>query len=112
MHLDWKDILKQTLSDEEKIKLENESKEDKEDKNLSKQTLRIELDKRQKGKKATIISGFIGNEEALSLLTKTLKTKCGSGGSYRDDEILIQGDFRDKITAILREMGHKTKTIK
>lgn len=72
------------------------------------QTLRVELDKR-KGKPATIISGFEGSEEELKELAKTLKVKCSAGGSQRDGEILIQGDFRIKAAEILQNMGFKVK---
>ena len=76
----------------------------------SKQTLRIELDKRN-GKSATLISEFEGSDDELKDLAKTLKNKCASGGSQRDGEILTQGDFRVKIAEILRNMGYKVKKI-
>lgn len=72
--------------------------------------LRIELDKR-KGKPATLITEFEGTDDELKDLAKTLKGKCASGGSQRDGEILIQGDFRVKIADILQEMGYKVKKI-
>lgn len=75
-----------------------------------KQTLRIELDKR-KGKPATLITDFLGTDDELKALAKTLKVKCGSGGSSRDGEILIQGDFRVKIAELLLNMGYKVKRI-
>ncbi len=76
----------------------------------TKQALRVELDKR-KGKTATLITGFEGSEEELIELARTIKNRCAAGGSQRDGEILIQGDFRKKITDILLEMGHKVKRI-
>ncbi|GHT17773.1 translation initiation factor [Bacteroidia bacterium] len=75
-----------------------------------KQLLRIELDKR-KGKPATLITNFNGTNEQLKELAKMLKLKCGAGGSQRDGEILIQGDFREKIAQILLETGYKIKKI-
>jgi translation initiation factor 1 len=72
--------------------------------------LRIELDKRN-GKAATLVTDFKGTDEQLKDLAKMLKTKCGSGGSQRDGEILIQGDFRIKIAEILKENGYKIKRI-
>ena len=76
------------------------------------QTLRISLDKKQRaGKKVTLISNFIGNEDDLITLSKTLKTKCSVGGSVKDGDILLQGDFREKVVEILSSLGYKTKRI-
>jgi translation initiation factor 1 len=75
-----------------------------------KQRLTVSLDKRNRGgKKVTLVSGFSGKKEDLDVLGRTLKVKCGVGGTVKEGEITIQGDFRDKVTAILQEMGYKTK---
>lgn len=76
----------------------------------SKQILRVELDKRN-GKPATLITEFQGTDDELKDLAKTLKNKCAAGGSQRDGEILIQGDFRVKVADILQNMGYKVKKI-
>lgn len=72
-----------------------------------KQKLRIKLDSKQRaGKIVTMVDGFIGTEEDLEALGKQLKTKCGTGGSVKDGYIMIQGDYKEKITAWLKEWGY------
>ena len=76
----------------------------------NKQQLIVSIDKKQrKGKTVTLIEGFIGSSKDLDTLAKLLKTKCGVGGSAKDGEIVIQGDFKLKVKDILEKEGYKVK---
>jgi len=66
---------------------------------------------KRKGKPTTIISGYEGKEEDFKLLAKELKNKLAVGGTFKKGEIIIQGDYRDKIMKILQEKGFKTKRV-
>ena len=66
---------------------------------------------KRKGKPTTIISGYEGDEEDFKVLAKEIKTKLAVGGSIKDGEIILQGDYRDKIMKLLQEKGFKTKRV-
>lgn len=74
------------------------------------QMLKVWLESKHRGgKTVSLIKGFIGTEEAMNELCKLLKSKCGTGGSVKDGEIIVQGDHREKIINILIEKGFKAK---
>lgn len=76
----------------------------------SRQKLTVYLDRRNRGgKSVTLVKGFIGSEEDLADLGRRLKSRCGTGGSVKDGEILIQGDCRDKVANLLTDMGYVAK---
>ncbi len=74
------------------------------------QLLYVSIDRKQrKGKEVTLVEGFVGSNDDLKDLGKTIKSKCGTGGSVKDREILIQGSFKDKVVDILLSMGYEVR---
>jgi len=74
------------------------------------QKLIVSIDRRNRGgKQVTLVSGFVGTEDDLTALGRILKVKCGVGGTAKDGQITIQGDFRDRVTALLKGMGYNAK---
>lgn len=66
---------------------------------------------KRKGKPTTIISGYEGEDEDFKILAKEIKSKLAVGGTFKEGEIIIQGDYRDKIMKILQDKGFKTKRV-
>jgi len=110
---DWKDRIHIVYSTRTDFQYNYAEKEETVTPAKEKQLLRIALDKQnRRGKKVTLITGFAGNEKDLQNLEKLLKMKCGVGGSIKDGEILIQGDFRSRLLEILLSEGYlKTRII-
>ena len=83
----------------------------------SKQSLWLQDDpilckyEKRKGKPNTILEGYTGATEDFKKLAKELKTKLSVGGSFKDDKIIIQGDYRDKIMTMLKEKGFNVKRV-
>ncbi len=74
------------------------------------QKLYVSVDRKNRGgKEVTLIEGFVGNDNNLKELSKVLKGKCGVGGSTKNGDIIIQGNFKDKIVEILQKSGYSVK---
>ena len=107
---DWKKKLGTTVFSTNPDYKYEEEKEEKETLANEKQQLIISIDKKQrKGKTVTLVQGFIGKNEDIETLAKLLKTKCGTGGSAKDGEIIIQGDVKIKVKEILEKEKYKVK---
>ncbi len=105
---DWKDRLNIVYSTNPDYNYQMEDDEQEEElipANMQKLRTRIEK-KGRGGKTATVISGFIGPEKDLEDLARTLKTHCGTGGSVKDGEIIIQGELKDKVISKLKALGY------
>ena len=105
---DWKDRLNIVYSTNPDYNYQMEDDEQEEElipANMQKLRTRIEK-KGRGGKTATVISGFIGPEKDLEDLARTLKTHCGTGGSVKDGEIIIQGELKDKVITKLKAVGY------
>jgi len=108
--MDWRDKLNGLKSELPQIDETPLTADVKPTKKRQTEPLRVELDKRN-GKPATLVTEFQGTDDELKEMAKMLKVKCGAGGSSRDGEILVQGDFRVKIAEILLGIGFKVKKI-
>jgi translation initiation factor 1 len=107
---DWKDRLGMVYSTNPDFRYETEGKGEGKTLPTQQQKLIVSLDRKQrKGKSVTLVKGFIGTEEDLKELGRVLKTKCGVGGSVKNGEILIQGDFCSRVIEILQQENYKVK---
>jgi translation initiation factor 1 len=108
--MDLQDQLKKLFPDHEVSNEPEELIEKNHELLVQKEPMICKFEKR-KGKPTTIIEGYEGTEEDFKLLAKELKTKLSVGGTFKDDSIIIQGDYRDKIMKLLQDKGFKTKRV-
>ena len=107
---DWKKRLGVVFSTNPDFTYEQDAEQEEETLEPAKQNLIVSIDRKGRGgKQVTLVSGFVGTSDDLADLGRTLKVKCGVGGSAKDGEITIQGDFRDRVVALLKDMGYKAK---
>ena len=107
---DWKKRLGVVFSTNPDFAYTEEAEEETATLEPSKQNLIVSIDRKGRaGKQVTLVTGFVGTDEDLAELGRTLKVKCGVGGSAKDGELAIQGDFRDRVTALLKDMGYRAK---
>ena len=104
---DWKDRLNVVYSTNPDFSYDTGEQEEPETLQKNAQKLRVRIEKNHRGgKSVTIVSGFTGCEADLKELGKMLKTKCGVGGSAKDGELLVQGEFKEKVVELLKKEGY------
>ena len=107
---DWKKRLGVVFSTNPDFVYEEEAEAEPTTIEPQKQNLIVTLDRKGRGgKQVTLVTGFIGTSDDLAELGRALKVKCGVGGSAKDGEITIQGDFRDRVVSLLKDMGYRAK---
>lgn len=110
MENDWKKRLGVVYSTNPDFAYQEASAPEAETLPPGKQRLIVGIDRRNRGgKQVTLVTGFVGRDEDLKELGRALKVRCGVGGSAKDGEITIQGDLRDKVVALLKELGYNAK---
>ena len=107
--MDLKDQLKQLFPEHEESESENKE-EPTSDIWIQEEPILCKYEKR-KGKPITILEGYNGAQEDFKILAKEIKTTLGVGGSYKNEKIIIQGDYRDKIMVILKDKGFSVKRV-
>ena len=107
---DWKDRLGVVYSTSDDFKYDHDRDKEAATIPSTKQQLLVSLDKKKRrGKQVTLVSGFVGSADDLKALGKMLKSKCGVGGSAKQGEIIIQGDFRERVKELLVKDGYRVK---
>lgn len=105
---DWKERLNVVYSTNPNFQYEIEEEEEVELLPKNQQKLRVKLDRKNRGgKTVTLVTGFVGPEDELKALGKILKGKLGVGGAAKDGEILIQGEFKERVIEILLKEGYR-----
>ena len=104
---DWKERLNIVYSTNPNFEYSTDEMEEIETLTKQQQNLRVSIEKNHRGgKTVTLVRNFTGTEDDMKELGKLLKTKCGVGGSVKDGEILIQGEFKEKIIELLKKEGY------
>ncbi len=107
MDNDWKSRLGVVYSTNPDFQYQSETAEEPQTLEPSRQKLIVGIDRKARaGKQVTLVSGFVGRDEDLKELGKMLKVRCGVGGTAKDGEIVIQGDFRDRVVELLKSAGY------
>lgn len=110
---DWKERLNIVYSTNPDYKYEMNDDEEQTTLPSAQQRLRVQLDRKNRGGKVvTLVTGFVGTDNDLKELGKLLKSKCGVGGSAKDGEIIVQGDFKQRVIDLLKAEGYtQTKPV-
>jgi translation initiation factor 1 len=104
---DWKDRLGVVFSTNPDYQYASDDVQEQSTLPKNEQRLRVAIEKNGRGGKVvTIVRGFVGTEEDMKTLGKFLKTKCGVGGSVKDDEIIVQGNLKEKVIGLLKADGY------
>ncbi|RGN71794.1 translation initiation factor [Bacteroides uniformis] len=110
---DWKERLNIVYSTNPDYNYEMNDDEEQATLPPTQQRLRVQLDRKNRGGKVvTLVTGFVGTDNNLKELGKLLKSKCGVGGSAKDGEIIVQGDFKQRVIDLLKAEGYtQTKPV-
>ena len=104
---DWKSRLNVVYSTNPDFQYSTDEKEEIETLPKQQQKLRVSIEKNHRGgKTVTLVKNFVGSNDDLKELARLLKTRCGVGGSAKDGEIIVQGDFKPRVVEILKQEGY------